>query len=291
MSNQKKTVVITGGTGGIGYFSSIGIAKLGHRIILIGRNQERGKEAVQQIIKESNNSNISFVCGDVSSISSINRLVSKISTEVECIDVLINNAGYFGSEFKKNDDGLELHFAINVLAPYLLTKLLLPNLKQSQSPRVLNITGGDKPDRIDIDNLQAEKGFKGLMTYTHSKSIMESMSIFLSKELQSDDISVNIIFPGRASTTMTRSLSSKSLPGLMKLMLPFFKLYFTDDGGKSASLAAKSTIWAATSSELDGITGRYFDTNMKEQALHPTAYDENVQSKILHIITSITLHS
>ena len=74
-------------------------------------------------------------------------------------------------------------------------------------------------------------------------------------------------------------------------MLPFFKLYFADDGGKSAAKAAQSTIWGATSSELDGITGRYFDTNMKEQSLHPSAYDDNTQTKILEIINSIALHS
>ena len=84
---------------------------------------------------------------------------------------------------------------------------------------------------------------------------------------------------------MTRSLSSKSLILLMKLMLPFFKLYFFDDGGKSASYC-KIYHMGCDDSKLDGITGRYFDTNMKEQPLHPSAYDENVQSKILHIITS-----
>ena len=284
MSNQEKTVVITGATGGIGFYSALGIAKSGARIILVGRNQERGKEAQQRIINESNNSRISFISGDVSSISSIDILASQIHKEVECIDVLINNAGYFGSELRTSEDGLELHFAINVLAPYRLTMSLLPALRSAQSPRVLNITGGDKPDRIDVENLQAEKGFKGLMTYTHSKSIMEAMSVALSKELEAEEISVNIIFPGRASTTMTRALSSKSLPGLMKLMLPFFKLYFADDGGKSAAKAALSTIWGATSPELDGITGRYFDTDMKEQRLHPTAYDKEVQDKIYALI-------
>ena len=151
----------------------------------------------------------------------------------------------------------------------------------------MNITGGDKPDRIDIDNLQAEKGFKGLMTYTHSKSIMESMSIALAKELEPEGISVNILFPGRASTSMTRSLTAQSLPGLMKLMLPFFKLYFSDDGGKSAAKAATSTIWAATTPDLEGVNGKYFDTNMKEQRLHPTAYEADVQGAIMDVIREI----
>ena len=148
----------------------------------------------------------------------------------------------------------------------------------------MNVTGGDKPAKIEINNLQAEKGFRGLMTYTHSKSIMESMSLALSKELEVMWISVNIIFPGRASTEMTRSLTTKALPGFMKLMFPFFKWYFANDDGKSAAKAAESTIWGATSPQLDGVTGRYFDTNMKEQQLHSTAYDVHIQNEILGTI-------
>ena len=83
---------------------------------------------------------------------------------------------------------------------------------------------------------------------------------------------------------MTRSLTSKYLPGLMKVMLPFFKLYFSDDGGKSAEKASRSTVWGATSSDLEGVCGRYFDTNMKEQKLHPTAYDTAVHEQIMALI-------
>ena len=284
MPKKSKTVVITGATGGIGYHSALGIAESGARVVIIGRNPQRGEIARQSIMKESKNNNIEFVPGDVSSISALDSLAKEIRTKVDSIDVLIHNAGYLGDELRKNEDGLELHFAVNVLAPYRLTMSLLPELQAAPSARVLNITGGDKPAKIDGENLQAEKGCKGLMTYTHSKSIMESMSVALSKELEPQGISVNIIFPGRASTSMTRSLTSKALPGFMKLMYPFFTWYFADDGGKSAKKASQSTIWGATSSELNGVTGCYFDTNMKEQKLHPTAYETHIQEKILTLI-------
>ena len=133
-------------------------------------------------------------------------------------------------------------------------------------------------------NLQAEQGFRGLMTYTHSKSAMEAMSMALAEKLEHEGVTVNVLFPGRASTAMTGSLSLNALPGSMKLMYPLFRLLFKDDGGKSAKKAAQSTIWGATNSELDGVTGRYFDTNAKEQKLHPTAYDSRVQDSILAVI-------
>ena len=106
----------------------------------------------------------------------------------------------------------------------------------------------------------------------------------LAEKLEHDGVTVNVVFPGRASTAMTGSLSPSALPGFMKLMYPLFRLLFKEDGGKSAKKAARSTIWGATSSELDGVTGRYFDTNAKEQKLHPTAYDPRVQDSILAVI-------
>ena len=161
---------------------------------------------------------------------------------------------------------------------------MLPVLKKGNNARVVKVTGGDKPARVDPENLQAEKGFKGLTTYTHSKSVRESMSVALSKELEPHGVSVNIVFPGRASTTMTQSMSHKALPGALKLMLPLFRFLFAEDGGKSAAKAARSSIWAATTPELEGVTGSYFDTNSKQQKLHSTAYKPEVQDKIVSII-------
>ncbi len=224
-------------------------------------------------------------------MAGIEQLASALRTETKKIDVLINNAGYLGSEYQKNPDGLEMHFAINVLAPWRLTRELLPELQLAGDSRVLNVTGGDKPAPVDPDNLQAEKGFKGLMTYTHSKSILESMSMFLAQELKPTGITVNVVFPGRASTQMTRSLSPKSLPGAMKLMYPFFRLFFKEDGDKSAAKAAGSTIWGATSPDLEGTTGAYFDTNSKKKKLHPSAYDSAVQTQIRKLIDATEKNS
>ena len=279
-----RTIVITGGTGGIGLQSAIGLAKTGARILITGRNQERGNLAAERIQNETNNANIVFVQGDVSSMASVDQLATAIRAKTKKIDVLINNAGNLGSEYEKNPDGLEMHFAVNVLAPWRLTRALLPELQLAGQARVLNVTGGDKPAPVDPDNLQAEKGFKGLMTYTHSKSILESMSMFLAKELEPAGITVNVVFPGRASTQMTRSLSPKSLPGAMKLMYPFFRLFFKEDGDKSAAKAARSTIWGATSLELEGITGAYFDTNCMSRKLHVSAYNPDVQSQIRKVL-------
>ena len=283
-SQEGRTVVITGGTGGIGFQSALGIAKTGAHLLITGRNRERGEAALQRIIDETGNDGVELVVGDVSSIEGIDALDRALIERVDHIDVLVNNAGYTGSAPTYSQDGIEMHFAVNVLAPWRLTLALLPALRAAGNARVLNITGGDKPAAVDPDNLQAEKGFRGLMTYQHSKSAMEAMSMALAEKLEHEGVTVNVLFPGRASTAMTGSLSLSALPGLMKLMYPLFRLMFAEDGGKSAKKAARSTIWGATSPELDGMTGRYFDTNSKEQKLHPTANDSRVQNSILAVI-------
>ena len=119
------------------------------------------------------------------------------------------------------------------------------------------------------------------MTYGHSQSVSKGMSMALSEKLKTDGVTVNVVFPGRASTSMTKSLSLKSLPGVMKMFYPIFWLMFRDDGGKSAEKAAVSSIWAATTTDLDGVTGKYYDSQTKERKLHPTAYDKDVQAKIV----------
>ena len=279
-----RTVVITGGTGGIGLHSAIGIAKTGARVLITGRNRERGEEAVERIVAESGNEEVQLVVGELSAIEGIDALAAGVLERTDRIAVLVNNAGYLGSEPATSEDDLEMHFAVNVLAPWRLTGALLRALTAADDPRVLNVTGGDKPAAIDTDNLQAEKGFEGLMTYTHSKSVLEAMSMILARELEPEGVTVNVVFPGRASTAMTRSLTSRALPGALKLMLPIFRFMFREDGGKSAARAARSTIWGATTPALDGVTGRYFDTHCKEQKLHPTAYDPQVQAGILAVL-------
>jgi len=285
-SQDGRTIIITGATGGIGFQAALEIAKTGARVVITGRDKERGESARKRITDETGNASIVYVTGDVSSNTAVDTLAAGLLKQVERIDVLVNNVGYLGNEYKKNADNVEMCFAVNVLAPWRLTLALLPALKAAGKARVLNITGGDAPAKIDINNLQAEKGFRGLMTYTHAKSIMESMSVALSEKLEPDGVTVNILFPGRAATAMTRSLTSKGLPGCFKLMMPMFKCMFKEDGGKSAAKAAKSTIWGATSSDLNGVTGRYFDTKCKEQKLHATAYQPEVKAAILAAIAS-----
>ena len=293
LEDQKdRTVVVTGGTGGIGFHSALGIARTGARVIITGRNRENGEAARQRIIAETNNPHVELVVGDVSSFSGVDALARELIQVVgQRLDVLVNNAAYLGNKKRVSNEGLEMHFAVNVVSPWRLTYAMLPVLRAAGGTgRVINVSAGDNPPQtpvpLNVDNLQAENGFKGLLTMAHSKSVMEAMSMALARELEPKGVMVNVVFPGRASTVMTRSLSAQGLPGPMKLLLPCMKLFFKDDGGKGAAKAAKSTIWAATSPELDGATGRYFGASTKECKMPRKALDSQVHGRIIATIES-----
>ena len=138
MTRQKTfTALVTGGTGGIGLHSAIGIAKAGAKVLVTGRDAERGQAARAAIAEASDNPDINFVQGDISSIRGIDQLVADVSAHTNTLDVLVNNAGYFGDTARQSNDQIEMHFAVNVLAPWRLTRALLPLLRTAPSARVL----------------------------------------------------------------------------------------------------------------------------------------------------------
>ena len=173
VEHVNRTVIVTGGTGGIGYFSALGVARTGARVVITGRDRARGEAARQQIIAEASNQHVELVVGNVSSLAAVDALAKALLETIDRCDVLINNAGYFGNEKRTSEDGLEMHFMVNVVSPWRLTYALLPALRAaasagSHTARVLNLSAGDNapgtPAPLDVANLQAEKGFKGLLT-------------------------------------------------------------------------------------------------------------------------------
>jgi NAD(P)-dependent dehydrogenase (short-subunit alcohol dehydrogenase family) len=279
------TIVITGGTGGIGQHTAIGLARAGTRIVVTGRDAERGAAAVDHIRAESGHDAVELVTGDLSTRAGVHALADALLERVDRIDVLVNNAGMMAQERIVNDDGYELDFAVNVVAPYELTQRLKPALKAGAPARVLNLTGGKASGPFDPSDLQSERSFVPLVNYTMTKRAEEAMSLALAAELEPDSIYVTIVYPGRASTAMTRAMTPSSLPWFMRPAWPVFRFLIpTDDGGKSAALAARSSIFAATTDTLQGKAGQYIDTDQKVGTLHPTVHDPANQALVMAAI-------
>jgi NAD(P)-dependent dehydrogenase (short-subunit alcohol dehydrogenase family) len=290
MSNEMlgKTVLITGGTGGIGKQTALSLAKLGAHVVVTGRDKARGEIAVKQVQQVSGNSNVDLLLGDLSVQAKVRKLADEVKAKYSKLDVLVNNAGLLESKRRTTTDGTEAHFAINVVAPYLLTLELLPLLKASSPSRVINLTGGMPFGKIDLQNLQAEKSFLGLATYSHSKRIMEAMSLEMAKRLNGSGISVIVVYPGSAGTTMTGAMSPAMLPSWMRLFWPVFKFVMRDDGGKSAAKASRSSVYAASSRELVGESGIYLDTNSKRKNWSADILDDHKRKEIWRVLEQVT---
>ncbi|MBL7813758.1 MAG: SDR family NAD(P)-dependent oxidoreductase [Saprospiraceae bacterium] len=275
-----KTILITGATSGIGKQTALSLAKLGHRIIITGRNKASGESAVQEIMQQSGNSNIELLLADISIKAGVQSLVNQFNQKYETLDVLINNAGSAANEHKLTADGLETNFAVNVLTPFLLTKLLWDSLKKSKSARVITLMGGDLPKTIDLNNLQAENKFDGLNYYSQSKMQMMALMYELSQRNTDKNITINICYPGQAATSMTQNVTPEMLPFLMRPLFPIFKYLVKNDGGKSAEKASRSSVYMATSPEVEGKTGLYFNKNVQEKPF-PNAVTDEINRKTI----------
>ncbi len=284
---KDKIVLITGATGGIGKQTALTLAKVGAQVIITGRNENNGVEAVEEIKRFSGNSKVNLLLADVSKQADIKALANQVKEKYERLDILINNAGLAAAKRQLTDDGIESNFAVNVVAPFLLTHLLLDSLKNSQSARVITLMGGDVPAKLEIDNLQGERNFDGLNSYSQSKLAMMIVMYEFSQQIQGSKITMNCCYPGQASTNMTRGVTPEMLPKAMRWMFPIFKLMTRPDNGKSAAKASQSSIYLASSMEVEGVTGQYFNPKCKETEMPKIVFDSEVRHNLWAMVRQI----
>jgi NAD(P)-dependent dehydrogenase (short-subunit alcohol dehydrogenase family) len=285
---KNKTVLITGATNGIGKQTAISLATMGATVIVTGRNKQSGEQAVAEIKSISKNDKVDLILSDISTIAGLKNLVSEFKSKYNRLDILINNAGLASNEYKKTVDGFEANFAVNVIAPYLLTTLLLDTLKGSENARVITLTGGDLPSKIQLDNMQSEKSFNGLSTYSQTKMIMMCLMYEFSQRQLNSNITMNICYPGQASTSMTQNVTADMLPFLMRPIFPIFKLLVRPDNGKSAKKASRSSVYLASSKDVENKTGIYCDKNVQLKQMPKVVTDEYNRKYIWDKVTELT---
>jgi len=261
MHNQ--TIVITGGTGGIGKQTALALATLGAQVIITGRSQASGEAALSELKQRSGSQRVDLLLADLATQSGVRALADQFQQKYERLDVLINNAGLAAAQRRLTVDGVEADFAMNVITPFLLTHLFMDCLQTSPSARVITLTGGNHPATIDLENLQAERSFRGLQTYSHAKLIMMAVMYEFAQRVQGTNVTINVCYPGQASTNMTQSVTPEMLPGFMRIIWPLFKLATRADRGQSAAKAARCSVYLASSAGVEGVNGKYFDTQSK----------------------------
>lgn len=271
MKMNGKHVVITGATAGIGQASAIALAKSGARITLVARSQQKAENTLAVIKAASGRDDHRFVIADFSSLESVRKGAEEILSWGDKIDVLQNNAGYAAPEWRETIDGFEENFAVNHLAPFLLTGILLP-LVLNEGSRIVNVGSHSYSfvkKGMNFDDLQSKNGFSPLKTYSHSKLANNLFTIALAERLKPHGVTCNVLHPGTVSTKLGTEGSGFviSATKFLNKVAPF--LFKTPEQG------AATSNYLCQSDEVANITGKYF-VNCKQ--VQPKPWGEDMEA-------------
>ena len=267
-------ILITGGTSGIGTETVKALAATGATVVFTARDSVRGEAVKGEIIRETGNSDVEYLICDLASFSSIRECAKAFKERWEKLTVLINNAGVLPQERQESKDGIELNLAVNFLAPFLLTHLLLPLLKQSAPSRIINVSSSmHQEGKINFSDLESTKSFDKYQAYAQSKLALILFTKKLAKELKGSDVTVNALHPGVIGTEITMQNVRKMNPVAAFL---FKRTFVTPAQG------AETSVYLATSPEVAQVSGEYFDKK-KIVPASPIAFDEELATKLWDI--------
>lgn len=269
-----KTVLVTGGTGGIGKATAVGLAALGARVGITGRDQARAEQAAAAIARESSNPAVDVFAADMSSQAEVRRLAAQVLAAYPRLDVLVNNVGGFWAHRRLTADGLEHTFALNHLAPFLLTNLLLDRLKASAPSRVVTVSSGAQAmGRIDFDDLMGERRYSGQRAYNQSKLANVMFTYELARRLEGTGVTATVLHPG-----LVRTAFGAEDPTPMMGALTFIARFFM----KTPAEGARTSIYLASSPEVEGVSGRYF-ANRRPRTSNRASYDFDATARLWRI--------
>src|SRR6187200_1296635 len=270
-SMSGKTVLVTGGTGGIGRAAAVALASMGARVGITGRDRGRAEHTAAGIMGESGNRAVDVFVADMSSQAEVRRLADEVLTAYPRLDVLLNNVGGFWAHRHVTADGLEHTFALNHLAPFLLTSLLLERLKTSAPARVVTVSSGAQSmGKIDFDDLMGERQYSGQRAYNQSKLANVMFTYELARRLAGTSVTATALHPGMTSTSFSSDDPSRIFAPLVRLMRPFMK---TPDRG------ADTPVYLSSSADAEGLTGLYF-ADRRPKRSNGASYDANATARL-----------
>ncbi len=266
-----KTVLVTGATGGIGKVTALELARMGANVCIVARNKSKGEATLEEIKKATGNANCELFVGDLSSMNDVRRVAQEFKAKHDKLHVLVNNAGGMFDTRQTTVDGMEYTFAFNHLAYFLLTNLLLDTLKASAPSRVISVSSAIQANgKINFDDLMGEKRYSGFGAYSASKLANVMFTYALSRRLKGAGVTINALHPGVVGTTGF----GNNTGGIMKLVFLLIKRF-----ALSPEKGAETTVYLASSNEVEGVTSKYFD---KKKAVPSSALsmDEAAQERL-----------
>jgi NAD(P)-dependent dehydrogenase (short-subunit alcohol dehydrogenase family) len=273
-----KICAVTGATAGIGLVTAQALARQDATLIVIARNAERGAATVGRIQQETGNMAVELMVADLSAQEQVRQLAREIQHRFARLDVLVNNAGALFARRQLSQDGLEMTFALNHLAYFLLTNLLLDPLTAADSARIVNVSSeAHRRARLDFADLQGQHRYSGWRAYARSKLANILFTYELARRLAGTGIVANALHPGFVATNFGRNNRS--------ITAAFFRLLQL--AAISPEEGAQTIIYLASSPAVKGVTGEYF---VKQKAVRSSqvSYDRAAAQRLWQVSTELT---
>jgi NAD(P)-dependent dehydrogenase (short-subunit alcohol dehydrogenase family) len=265
-----KICLVTGGTNGIGKSTALELARMGATVVIVGRDAQKTSKVVQEIRAASGNPKVDSLLADLSSQQEVRRLAKDFKSKYPHLHILLNNAGGFFLRRQLSVDGIEMTFALNHLASFFLTDLLLDMIKASAPARIINVSSdAHASGKIEFDNLQGERDFRP-SAYDNSKLANISFTLELARRLEGTGVTVNALHPGFVATGFAKN-NGKVIAALVSIFAPLV--------ARSPAKGAQTSIFLASSPNVEGMTGKYFYDSQVISAA-PQATDMVVARKL-----------
>jgi NAD(P)-dependent dehydrogenase (short-subunit alcohol dehydrogenase family) len=269
-----KIVLITGGTGGIGKATATGLATLGARVGITGRDLGRAEQAAADIRAASGTQAVDAFAADMTSQVEVRRLAAAVLDAYPRLDVLVNNVGGFWAHRHPTADGLERTFALNHLAPFLLTNLLLDRLRASAPARVVTVSSGAQSmGRIAFDDLQGARKYSGQRAYNQSKLANVMCTRELARRLEGTGVTANSVHPGVVRTNFGAEDQAWFFAVISRVVRPLLK---------TPAQGAETPIYLASSPDVEGVTGQFF-VSCKPRTANKLAYDTKMTARLWQV--------
>lgn len=268
-----RTMLVTGGTNGIGLATATALASAGARVGVVGRDPDRGRAAVESITS-AHGSEVRLFTADLSRQDDVRRLAREVEEAFGDLTVLVNNAGGYWAHRHLTADGLEWTFAVNHLAPYLLTRLLVPRLVANAPARVVTVSSGAQAmGRIDLADPQSEHRYSGQRAYNASKLANVLFTYELARRLEGTGVTANTLHPGVVRTSFGKQDAGRWMAALTGVVAPFMKS--PEDG-------ARTSVYLASASEVATATGAYY-ANAQPRRSSASSYDEGLAAELWRV--------
>jgi NAD(P)-dependent dehydrogenase (short-subunit alcohol dehydrogenase family) len=276
---KNKNILITGATSGIGRSTVLALSSMGASVTFIARNKDKAEILLKELNKKYQNK-AAYILADLSSQKEVKSAAKEYLKMNRPLDILINNAGLINLKRRETIDGFEETFAVNHLAYFSLTNLLIDKLKESESARIINISSGAHQfvKRMNFDDIQSEKNYKPFKVYSYSKLANILFTRKLSEILKDDNITVNCLHPGVVATGFASQNDSKFQKFLFKLSKPFMR---------SSNKGAETSIYLSSSDDVSDVSGKYF-YNSKVSKISSGASNEEDTERLWRISMELT---